>query len=199
MQRGGRLDGWETLAAGVAAGLLAHAAPWAACVLLAVAFTALVRANQIVADGAAPLLALYVLAVAAILWGVPGAVTAALVWRVGAELAARGRACMSVHLWTAPAAALAYRLDLPALLAAGLACIALVAWIDWVVRRLADWRLDAAPSGETHTFLGAQASVLAPLLIFPSTTACLAMLVATGLARQLSWHASPASAYAAVR
>ncbi len=199
MQRGGRLEGWETLAAGLAAGLLAHAAPWAAAVLLAAAFAALVRANQIVADGAAPLLALYVLAVAAILWGVPGAVTAALVWRVGAELVAHGRACLSVHLWTAPAAALAHRLDLPALLIGGLACIALVAWIDWIVRQLAAWRLDAASSDDAGAFVGAQAAVLAPLLIFPTPAASLAMLVATGLARQLRWDAARAGAYATAR
>jgi hypothetical protein len=191
------LDGWETLTAGLIVGLLAHAAPAATIAMLCVLAALLVRRGQIEITGGAPLATFAGVAFAAVAWGAPGAVAAALVWRVSVELGARSDASLRVHAWTAPAAALAWRLDAPHLLVWGLACIALVAWIDAAVRILADWRLDA-DTERAGAFLGAQAAVLAPLMIFPTPAACIAAFCAMALARAAAWMARPAPAYAAL-
>lgn len=194
------LNGWEILAAGLGAGLLAHAAPGVAAIALLVGFIALVRADRIDISSGRQLLTLAGIALAALLWGPTGAVAAALAWRTSVEVAARGDGGLRAHAWTLPMTAVAWRLGAPELLVAGLACIALVAWLDWIVRVLADWRLDADTEGRVGAFVSAQGAVLAPLLIFPDPTACLIALMAMSLARAISWDArAPAASYAIAR
>lgn len=190
MARGETPAHWETAAAGLAIGLCAHAAPYVAAALIAALFLHLVRAGRIDLDARAPLVPLLGVAAAAITLGAAGAVGAALLWRLSVELDARTR--IRAAAFTAPLAALAWRLGAPDLLAIGLLCIAAVAWIDWLVRRLADWRLDAPDRHDG--FLAAQAAVLAPLLVFPDPGASLAAFAAMALARQMRWPASEGAA-----
>ncbi len=207
MVGGQRLDNWETLAAGLAVGLLAHAAPAVAAVLLIVVLGGLFGAHADAATdgGLAPLLALGMVACAAMIGGPPATIIAALIWRVSVELHARRGAAQdapiaaNMHLWSAPIAALLYRLDAPALLVAAALCLAGVAWVDWLIRRLADWRLDAPATDAACSFAGAQAAVLLPLIIFPAPQTCLAALVAIGAARALRWGPAPALRYATAR
>ena len=207
MAGGQKLDDWETLAAGLAVGLLAHAAPVMAAIVLLGVLAGLFRAHADTATEAdlAPLAALGLVAFAAMIGGPGATIGAALIWRAGAELHARNGAlgeapiAASVHLWSAPAAALLYRLDAPQIVVIAALCVAGVAWTDWLVRRLADWRLDAPSSDATPTFLGAQAAVLAPIIIFPAPQTCLAALVAIGAARAVTWRTSPALRHATAR
>ncbi len=207
MTRGQKLDSWETLAAGLAFGLLTHASPVAAAVLLLAVLAALFRANAEAVTGSdlAPLAALGLVACAAMIGGPHATICAALVWRTGVELRARRGATQEaliaagVHLWAAPAAALLHRFDAPPILVIAALCIAGVAWTDWIIRRLADWRLDAPTPDTSRSFIGAQAAVLLPLLLFPAPQTCLAAVVAMGAARALTWPAPLGLRYVAAR
>jgi hypothetical protein len=202
-----KLDNWETLATGLAMGLLAHAAPVVAAAMLAVALARLFRADAHTdkPENLAPLAALGGVACAAMIGGAHATIAAALVWRTGVEvLARRGDLrttdlAANVHLFSAPAAALLYRLGAPDLLVIAALCFAGVAWADWLIRHLADWRLDAADGGGARMFVVAQVATLAPLLIFPSPQTCLAALVAMGAARAITWQAPVVGGYAAAR
>lgn len=207
MAGGQRLDNWETLAVGLAVGLLAHAAPVAAAVLLTAVLAGLFRAQSDTAvdAGIAPLASLALVACAAMIGGPQATIIAALIWRTGVELHGRGSVvsdapvAANVHLWAAPVAALLYRVEAPALLVAAALCIAGVAWTDWLIRRLADWRLDAPAADAARAFFGAQAATLLPLIIFPAPQTCLAALVAMGAARALKWRPAPVLRYATAR
>jgi hypothetical protein len=191
-----RLEAWETLAAGLGVGLLAHASPLAAGLLLAMVWLYLLASGKLGAGNLKTLLALALVTAAAMLLGPQGGVLVALLWRIWTELSARAGA--SAHLLLAPIALLSHTLEAPLLLQAGLFCIAIVGWIDWSIRRLAAWRLDEPPSsaGFSQFFL-AQAVVVAPLLIFPTPLAALAAITAMGLARQLVWEVRAPLAHAA--
>ena len=200
MRRGHSLDGWETLVAGLASGLLAHIAPaLAAAGLLAVMIRLFfaqdsdARANEL-----APLAALVGIALVAMIGGAAATIGATLVWRVGVELAARrGGGNAALLDWAAPAAVLLHVFHAPSLLVVFAACIAGVLWADWIIRRLAEWRLDTPMAG-AGAFLGAQGAVLAPLLLVPTPQDGLAALVAMRLARALTWPA-PEPTYAIAR
>lgn len=207
MVGGQRLGNWETLAVGLAVGLLAHAAPVAAAALLMAVLAFLFRAQSDTAvdAGLAPLASLGLVACAAMIGGPQATIIAALIWRTGVELHARGSVARDapvaahVHLWAAPAVALLYKVEAPALLVVAALCIAGVAWTDWLIRRLADWRLDAPAAEAARTFFGAQAAILLPLIIFPAPQTCLAALVAMGAARALHWRPAVTLRYATAR
>ncbi|MDX2233742.1 MAG: hypothetical protein NW200_04520 [Hyphomonadaceae bacterium] len=191
MRRGRHLDPWEMGAAALASGLLAQVAPWLVGLALAAALAALLRDERIEIRGGAPLLALAGVAAAALLWGGAGAVAAALAWRTVHEVAQGADPPRAAHVFMAPAAALAYRLECPILLTAGLGCLACVAWLDWIIRRLADWRLASGTQSGDPAFLGAQASSLVILLALPSPLACIAAFATLALVRHVRWPARP--------
>lgn len=207
MSRGLQLDGRAVLAAGLAVGLLAHAAPVAAAAFLVVVLTFAFRSRgDATADGdIAPLAALALVAGAAMIGGPSATIAAALVWRTTVELQARRDASREapviagMHIVSAPAAVLLHRLDAPLLLVVAALCVAGVAWADWLIRRLADWRLDAPAADGARAFVVAQAAVLAPLVIFPAPQTCLAAFVAMGAARAMAWRATTDGRYATAR
>ena len=191
MRRGHSLDGWETLFVGLAGGLLAHVAPaLAAAALLAVMIRLFfANENDAQAHDLAPLAALGAIALLSMIWGAAATVGATLVWRVGVELVARRGSANALPLdWAAPVLVLLRIFDAPSLLVVIAACIAGLLWADWIIRRLADWRLDAPMAG-AGAFLGAQGATLAPLLLFPTPQDALAAFVAMRLARALAWPA----------
>ena len=207
MFRGQFLGGWATLAAGLAVGALAHVAPGLAVALLLAVLAGVFRiyAASATSDDLAPLMALALVACAALIGGPQATIGAALVWRTAVELHIRGSAARvtsipsCVHLWSAPAAALLHRLDAPQIFVVAAVCVAGVAWTDWLIRRLAEWRLDTPAENATRSFVGAQAALLAPLLVFPAPQTCLAALVAMGAARAINWRALPTVGYATAR
>ena len=81
----------------------------------------------------------------------------------------------------------------------GALCVALVAWMDWSVRRLADWRLDSFGARQAQDFLGAQVVVMAPLLLFPAPQTCLVAFIAMRVARVMRWPAIDDLRYVAAR
>lgn len=174
------------------AGLCAHAALAPTALILGAIGLSLQRDGH--TPSGAMLAALCIVAVAAIIGGADGAVAAALVWRVGAELVGQG-AGPALHV-VAPVVGTAglHLADAPTLATVGLGSIALVLAIDWFVRRLADWRLGIATSVQAA---GAACAVGAPLVVFPDATSALAAVVAMGLVRQIRWTGPPA--YAAGR
>ena len=200
MRRGHSLDGWETLAAGLAVGLLAHVAPALAAAGLLAVMIRLFFANEADAQAHdfAPLAALCAIALISMIGGPQATIGATLVWRVGVELATR-RGCEKTLLpeLAVPTVVLLHVFDAPSLLVVIATCIAGVLWADWIIRRLAEWRLDAPMAG-AGAFLGAQGAVLAPLLLFPTPQDGLAAFVAMRVARALTWPA-PESSYATAR
>ena len=199
MRRGHSLDGWETLFVGLAGGLLAHIAPALAAASLLAVMVRLFFANDSdpQAHDLAPLAALGAIALVSMIGGAAATIGATLVWRVGVELATRGGSANTRLLgWAAPAVVLLHVFDAPSLLVVIAACVAGVLGADWIIRRLADWRLDAPMTA--GAFLGAQGAVLAPLLLFPAPQDALAGFVAMRLARALTWPA-PESRYATAR
>ena len=199
MRRGHSLDGWETLFVGLAGGLLAHVAPaLAAAGLLAVMIRLFfAHENDAQAHDLAPLAALGAIALVSMIWGATATIGATLVWRVGVELTTRRGSGNAAPLeWAAPAVVLLRMFDAPSLLVVIAACVAGVVWTDWIIRRLAEWRLDAPMTA--GAFLGAQGAVLAPLLLFPTPQDGLAAFVAMRLASALAWPA-PEPGYAIAR
>jgi hypothetical protein len=211
MNRG--VEGAEVELLGVASAvaLLALLAPVPTAILLAATalYTFLRRQTSERRDvERAPLIALTCVALAAAAYGTPGAVGAALIWRSAAEIGrTRETQGLSEPLWLAIAyrwaplsAALLFRLGAPpeaTLAASGLAAVALS---DWALRRLAEWRLGEPQPFDTAAYLGAQARVLALVLLIPDAFASLTAFATLTLAR--SYEAQRAAApprYAAVR
>lgn len=192
MRRGHSLDSWETVAAGLAAGLLAHVAPAPAAALILAALARqffVADADTSPAHDLRPLAALGFIALVSLFGGAAATLWATLVWRVGVELAARRGGAAWPLDWAAPAVAMLHLTDAPPLFVVATACVAGVLWADWIIRRLAEWRLDAPLSG-VSAFLGSQGATLAPLLLFPAPQDALAALVAMRLARALAWPAT---------
>lgn len=172
---------WATTAIGLAAGAMCVFAPALAALSLAAAV------GFLHLHDAAPtrahlrsLLILGAIVIAGLIGGPSWAVGAALIWRVSAACAAQAGASR-LHVMAAPIAVVMWRLDVPDAVTFALACLALVAWIDWAVARLAHWRLDAPL--EAAQVMTAQAAVLAPLLLLPDPAAALAALIAADIAR----------------
>lgn len=172
---------WTTTVIGLAAGMMCTAAPALTALALAGAVGFLhVRDSAPARAHLASLVTLGAIVIAGLIGGPPWTIGAALIWRVTTECRAHSGAS-PLHFAVAPAAALALRLDAPDALVLAAACVALVAWIDWIVARLAAWRLET-PHEDGRVIL-AQAALLAPLLLLPAPGAVLAALVATAVAR----------------
>ena len=195
MKRSERLDEWETIAIGLIAALVAHAYPLAAVALLLAAF--------LLADGAGALRpmrsedafgALAVTTAAALaggpIWAIAGAYIALAATRLEAPAHAAGgpRLATVVHLAAGPLSLLMYRAGADITLVVVFACLAGVAYLDWGVRQLAEWRLGLASTDAVRSFFWAQVSVVAPLVIFPSVLTALVALGALIFARALSWR-----------
>jgi hypothetical protein len=173
----GRFNDWEALALGLAAGLLCEISPAPAALALTAAIAALLRHNA--ARALAPLCAL----VGAGLAGGPDWIVAgALLWQIAVFVERSGPS--PAHALCAPALALQLQFTPPSALSVALAGVALVAWTDWAIGRLATRRLGERAA--MAPFVLSQAAVVAPLTLLPSPAACLAALAAMMLARRWS-------------
>lgn len=184
----------ELLGVAIAVALLALLAPLVTAILLAVAILAAFLGGRLAERNnpqVAPLLALAGIALGAAAFGAPGAIGAALIWRSAAEIGrTRETQGLSEPLWLAIAyrwaplaAALLFRLGAPAELTLAMSGLAAVALSDWALRRLAEWRLGEPQPFDTAAYIGAQARVLALVLLIPDAFASLAAFATLTLAR----------------
>jgi len=189
---GRAFDDWETLALGLAAGLLAQAAPALTAPAIAVALLAArPPADASTREHARALAALCAVALAGVVGGPALIVIAVLTLQTG-MLVLRARA--AGRLWqlaAAPTAALLYRCGAPDALTFAAVCLAIVAWMDWAIARLAGWRLGSGDAAAP--FLLAQLAILAPLLSLATPGAAVAAFAAMAIAGR--WR--PAPRYAA--
>jgi len=189
----GKMDRDEAAAAAIAlaAGAVCAAAPALVPLVLAVGIAALhPRGDTSPGMHLRALAILGAIVLAGLIGGPAWVIAAALIWRVGAEVGARAS---TPHVVSAPLAALLFRLDAPDLIVIGAVSVALVAWADWAIARLADWRLGKPVA--FNGFFGAQAPLSILLLALPTPGAALAALVAVTFARNV--RAPPARRYAA--
>jgi hypothetical protein len=197
----------ERLGIAVAVALLALLAPVPVALILVAAIVYVFVTQHDVGPSeaqVAPLIALAAIAFGAAAFGMPGAIGAALIWRSAAETArTRETQGLSEPLWLAIAyrwaplsAALLFRLGAPPEATLAMSCLAAVALSDWALRRLAEWRLGEPQPFDTAAYIGAQARVLALVLLIPDTFASLAAFAALALTRAFEAQRSGSSRYA---
>lgn len=191
-----RLSDWETMALGLALAVVALASPLAAAALLVLSFLVATARGLLrpprVEDAFG---AIAVTAAAAMAggpeWAIAGAfcVLAAVRLEATVRQARDARMVAVVHVAAVPLFFLLHRAGADPLAVAAAGCLALVALMDWSVRRLADWRLgvDSVSGG----FIWAQLSVVLPLIVFPSFMSAVVAVGAAVAAQSLRWSAAP--------
>lgn len=186
---------WEAGLVAACVGAAAALAPAPSLALLAplgiaLAMSALVRdLRPRPIDGAT-------LALVALVWAAAGqelGLLTALAWRSCAETrgwagaprapAADPAIAAALHRWAGVTAALVWRAsESPAVGWALAACVAVI-WLDWLIRRLADWRLGELDRDRYQ--IAAQHLVLVSLIAaLPSIEAALAAITAMALVRK---------------
>lgn len=176
----GKMDRNEGAAAAIAlaAGAICAAAPALVPLVLAAGIAMLhPRADTPPATHWRALAILGAVVIAGLIGGPAWVIASTLIWRVIAEVRAH-----TLQVWSAPLAALLYRLDAPDLVLLCAASVAVVAWADWAIARLAEWRLGKLTSH--RGFASAQAPVLVILLALPTPGAALAALVTLPFVRK---------------
>jgi hypothetical protein len=192
MATGRNLQLKERIVAALAAGVAVSAAPETTLVMFApvTAAAALTFPRHELRFASTGILALMLLIAVAAVAGLSPALVAAVIWRAEAELRAErassadGSAAALLQRYAVAVACAFCVFDAPTSVQTIAWSLAALVMLDWIVRRLADWRIGCLDKQASIRFLLHQGVIASLLLFLPSPAAILAALCVWGLSRR---------------
>jgi hypothetical protein len=195
MHKARRATIWEAGAIAAATALAATLAPAPSLALLAPLGIALIM-SAFVAELRPRAVDAVALAAIALIWILAGQTPAllfAMAWRLCAETRGWARVrdfgvdpaiAAFLHRWAGPVAALGWRMSGASAVGLLLMAFAALCWLDWLIRRLAAWRLGEADQGGATDAVARHAIIVGLVALPSSDEAALAALIAMALARK---------------